>query len=178
MKTLVYAGGATLTFGSGRATRRTVKAGEPFEVDDDLGRILLADPHVRLATADDVPRGTTTVASGPVTVADLGRAARGSSGPSALERHRALKARAKELGLPAVGKVADLEAAIAAEETRLAEEAAAAAATASSSGEGGQEGDVTPADDPDASATGEAGTPPADAAGGAIVLGTDQAPEA
>ena len=167
MATLVYAGGATLTFGSG-PSRRTVKAGDPFWVDEDLARILLADPQVRLASAADVPRGTPERPTGPVSVADMpAGATKGGSGSSAaLARNRELKARAKELGLPAMGKSDDLAAAIAAEETRLAEEAAA-----SSSGEGDQEGGSEPADDPDASAAGEAGTPPASGTGGAIVLG-------
>ena len=105
--TLVYLGGASLTFGSGTG-RQIVKRGEPFEVSAELAKILLADPHV---TAYAAPAE---------------HSARNVEAVSPLEQHRALKARAKELGLPATGKVADLTAAIAAEETRLAKEAAAA----------------------------------------------------
>jgi hypothetical protein len=173
MATLVYAGGATLTFGSGPA-RRTVKAGEPFDVPDDLAAILLRDPHVRVAGDEDVPRGTPERPTGPVTLADLpSGATKGGAAPSGLDHYRALKARAKEIGLPATGSSADLEAAIAAEEKRLADEAA----DASSSGErteGGQE----PGEDPGAVAPGEPGTPPspdATGTGGAIVLGDEPA---
>lgn len=89
----------------------------------------------------------------------------GDGAGSGLERHRALKARAKELGLPATGKVAELEAAIAAAETRLAEEAAAAAkaaADASGSGEGDALGTVLAerTDDELAALAAEAGLEP------------------
>lgn len=70
--------------------------------------------------------------------------------------YRDLQAQAKTLGIPATGNREELAVAIAAEELRLAEEAAA-----SRSGEGDQGGDSSPAGDPGASATGEAGTPPA-----------------
>lgn len=67
-----------------------------------------------------------------------------------------LQARAKELDIPAVGTYEALQAAIAAEDLRLAE-----AALAARSGEGNQGGDGSPVDDPDATGSGEAGTPPA-----------------
>lgn len=160
MKTLVYSGGSTLTFGSGRA-RRTVKRDEPFEVDDDLGKVLLRDRHVNAYEPPEpveVPRGTAATASsdGDVTPA-----------PTKAQ----LLERASALGLELSKRATNdaITAAIAAEEQRLADEAAATAATASSDGEGDQ-GGSTPADDPDAVATGEAGTPPAETTG-AITLG-------
>ena len=58
-----------------------------------------------------------------------------------------------------------------AEEQRLADEAAATAAAASSSGESDPGGSGQAADDPGATASGEAATPPSDGTGGAIVLG-------
>lgn len=67
-----------------------------------------------------------------------------------------LQVRAKELDIPAVGTYEALQAAIAAEDLRLAN-----AALAARSGEGNQGGDGSPASDPAASVTGEAGTPPA-----------------
>jgi len=162
MKTLVLVGGATLTFGSGRV-RRTVRAGEPFEVADDLAAVLLADPNVTLAGAAVRLTVVEQRPTGPVTTADLPKRA------TNLEFHRELKARAKELGLPAKGKVVELAAAIAVEEARLAEAAASAP----------QGGITTPADDPGAVAPGEAGTPPeappepplGDMPSGAITLG-------
>lgn len=57
-----------------------------------------------------------------------------------------LQARAKELDIPATGTYEALQAAIAAEDLRLAG--------------GTQGGDASPVDDPAALATGEAGTPP------------------
>ena len=67
-----------------------------------------------------------------------------------------VQARAKELGIPAVGKKREfLEAAIAASETRLAD-----AAPTAHSGESTQGGDTAPADDSGATAPDEAGTPP------------------
>ena len=174
--TLVLLGeGGSLSFRDGTGAKRRVLPGVPFEVDGATAAILLTDPSVRGATSEDVPRGTTAPASGPITLEDL--AAHGGvigQGPGGLDHYRALKARAKELGLPAVGKAAEIEVAVAAEEQRLAEEAAAAAQAAAEASSSGarKEGDEEPADDPDASATGEAGTPPAgDPVGGAIVLG-------
>lgn len=73
---------------------------------------------------------------------------------------------ADELGIEHVKKPSNdwLVEAIGAEQQRLADEAAAAkaAAEASDSGEGDQGGSGTPADDPDASPSGEAGSPPSD----------------
>lgn len=46
-----------------------------------------------------------------------------SAASAGLDAYRALKARAKEIGLPATGKAEEVEAAIAAEETRLGSEA-------------------------------------------------------
>jgi hypothetical protein len=174
--TLVLLGeGGSLSFRDGTGAKRRVLPGIPFEVDAATAGILLDDPHVRRASAADVPRGTSEPPTGPIKLEDLaGHGGVRGQAPSGLEHNRALKARAKELGLPATGSNTDLEAAIAVEEERLAEEAAAAAAQAPSSGER-EKGDQEPADDPDASATGEAGTPSpeAPAAGGAIVLGTE-----
>jgi len=79
-----------------------------------------------------------------------------------------VKARAIELGLKVVGvNRPAIEAAIAAEDERLAEEAAAA--QASSSG-GSDQGGSTSADDPDAGSSGEADTPPSSNTG-AVTLG-------
>lgn len=64
-----------------------------------------------------------------------------STGPT----YRDLQARARELGLPATGKLEELQIAIAEEEKRLAE-----AALAARSGESDQGGDASPAGDPDA----------------------------
>lgn len=180
--TLVLAGeGGSLSFRDGTGAKRRVLPGIPFEVDAATAAILLADPNVRAAGAGDVPRATSTPVTGPITLEDLaGHGGVRGEAPTGLDHHRALKARAKELGLPATGSAAVLEAAIAAEEKRLADEAAAAdaaAAAASSSGER-TEGEQKPGDDPGAVAPGEPGTPPDgdQGTGGAIVLG--QAPQA
>ncbi len=147
---LVLVGGAAdLSFRDGSGAKRRVLPGVPFEVDADTAAILLGDPNVT-AYADP----------------DEG-SARNDGEPTAAQ----LRERAAELGLTlrARDTKAEIAAAIAAEETRLAEEAAA-----SSSGEGDQEGGSEPADDPDASSSGEAGTPPEPTGsdtGGAIVLG-------
>lgn len=79
-----------------------------------------------------------------------------SAEPPAPERtpYADLQVRAKELEIPAVGTYEALDAAIKAEELRVAEEALAVRT-------GNEGGDGSPASDPDASATGEAGTPPA-----------------
>jgi hypothetical protein len=149
MATLLYTGGSTLTFGSGR-DRRTVTHGKPFEVSETLAAVLLKDPHIELAPVDDgadsdVPRETTLV-----------------------EKPKAeLRAIAAELGLelPTRATNAELVASIEAEQARLAEEAPAA----SDDGEGDQGGEDAPGDDPEASATEEPGTPPSST--GAVTLG-------
>lgn len=156
MATLLYSGGSTLTFGSGR-DRRTVNHGEPFEVSDTLAMVLLADPHISVApnaeaSSDggaDVPRETSLV---EMTKAEL----LGIAAPLGLE----LATRATK---------AEIVAAIEAEQLRLADEASTAVDEASSDGEGNQGGDATPGDDPDASASGEPGTPPSST--GPITLG-------
>lgn len=159
MKTLVYAGGATLTFGSASG-RRTITNGTPFDVADELAEVLLVDPAVTVYVPPvvAVPRVTAAAASSDgETVAPVPTKAQ-------------LLARAAELGLELSKRATNdtISAAIKAEEQRLADEASATAAAASSDGEG-DEGGHTPADDPDAVATGEAGTPPAET--GAITLG-------
>ncbi len=77
-----------------------------------------------------------------------------------------LIALADELGLEHTKKPANdvLIALIEDEQKRLADEAAAAQAAteASSSGEGNEGGDGQPGDDPEASSSGEPGTPPAE----------------
>lgn len=79
--------------------------------------------------------------------------------PAAFAEFAAVKARAKELGIPVKGKRAELEAAIAAAEAQL-----------SAPADGGdQGGGATPGDDSEASATDEPGTPPSST--GAITLG-------
>ena len=107
MTTLVYLGGATLTFGSGFG-RRTVNRGEPFEVSAELAKILLADPAISTPEEAEASFTTEAVAS---PVAKL-------HSTSGLDAIKALRARAKELGIPATGKAAGLTAAIAAAEKR------------------------------------------------------------
>ena len=109
MATLVYLGGASLTFGSGTG-RQIVKRGEPFEVSAELAKILLADPHVSPADAVELAVVGTAKPTAP---------ARPHS-TSGLDAIKALRARAKELGIPATGKAAELTAAIAAAENRPA----------------------------------------------------------
>lgn len=112
--TLVYRGGASLTFGTGTG-RQIVKRGEPFEVSAELARILLADPHVSLADVVDVPRGTLTVVDAAKPAAPAPTKPHSTSGLDAI---KALRARAKELGIPATGKAPALTRAIAAAEKR------------------------------------------------------------
>jgi hypothetical protein len=107
MATLVYLGGASLTFGSGSG-RRVVKRGERFEVSAELAKILLADPYV--STPEEV--GTTFA---PEAVASPVATPHSTSGLDAI---KALRARAKELRIPATGKAKQLSAAIAAAEKR------------------------------------------------------------
>jgi hypothetical protein len=146
---LVLLGGADLGFRDGSGAKRRVVRGEEFEVDADTAEILLTDPNVQRAA--DVPRGTTGEAATP-------------SAPTKAE----LRARATELALdvPTRATNAEIAAAIDAEESRLADAAAAA-----SSGERNEGGSGTPASDPGASASGEAGQPPSSDTGGAITLG-------
>jgi hypothetical protein len=148
---LVLLGGAAdLSFRDGSGAKRRVLPGVPFEVDADTAAILLGDPHVQpFADPDDVS------------------ARNDAPDPPAVPTAAELRARAAELGLTVKARDTkdELSTAIAAEEARLADEA-----LASSSGEGDQEGDAQPADDPGADASGEAGAPPADTSG-AIVLG-------
>lgn len=156
--TLRYEGRGSLSFRDGSNTKRKVVADEFFLVDDETAEILLTDPNV---VPFDLPRGNPATGEAGTPPA-----------PSAPTKAQ-LVARAEELTLelPKRATNAQLTAAIAAEEARLADEAAAAAAAeASSSGEGDQGGEGTPADDPDATATGEAGTPP-ETVPGAITLG-------
>lgn len=154
MTALVYRGGSTLTFGLASGGRLTVKNGEPFEVDEALAEILLADPHVELAPAassdgegndPEDPRET----------------------PLASKTKAELLAIAGELGLelPARATNPSIVSAIEAEHTRLADEAS----EASSDGEGNEGGEDAPGEDPEASAAGEPGPPPSTT--GAITLG-------
>lgn len=109
MATLVYLGGASLTFGSGTG-RQIVKRGEPFEVSAELAKILLADPHVSPADAVEL----TVVGTAKPTAPAPARA----HSTSGLDAIKALRARAKELGIPATGTAKHLSAAIAAAEKR------------------------------------------------------------
>ena len=109
MATLVYLGGASLTFGSGTG-RQIVKRGEPFEVSAELAKILLADPHVSPADAVEL----TVVGTAKPTAPAPARA----HSTSGLDAIKALRARAKELGIPATGTAKQLSAAIAAAEKR------------------------------------------------------------
>lgn len=104
MATLVYLGGASLTFGSGTG-RQIVKRGEPFEVSAELAKILLADPHVSPADAVEL----TVVGTAKPTAPAPARA----HSTSGLDAIKALRARAKELGIPATGTVPALTRAIA-----------------------------------------------------------------
>ena len=105
--TLVYLGGASLTFGSGTG-RQIVKRGEPFEVSAELAKILLADPHVSPADAVEL----TVVGTAKPTAPAPARA----HSTSGLDAIKALRARAKELGIAATGTVPALTRAIAAAE--------------------------------------------------------------
>jgi len=109
MATLVYLGGASLTFGSGTG-RQIVKRGEPFEVSAELAKILLADPHVSPADAVEL----TVVGTAKPTAPAPARA----HSTSGLDAIKALRARAKELGIAATGTVPALTRAIATAEKR------------------------------------------------------------
>ena len=109
MATLVYLGGASLTFGSGTG-RQIVKRGEPFEVSAELAKILLADPHVSPADAVEL----TVVGTAKPTAPAPARA----HSTSGLDAIKALRARAKELGIPATGTAPALTRAIATAEKR------------------------------------------------------------
>jgi hypothetical protein len=109
MATLVYLGGASLTFGSGTG-RQIVKRGEPFEASAELAKILLADPHVSPADAVEL----TVVGTAKPTAPAPARA----HSTSGLDAIKALRARAKELGIPATGTAKHLSTAIAAAEKR------------------------------------------------------------
>ena len=165
MVTLVYLGGATLSFGTGSG-RRIISNGIPFQVEQGLAAILLRDPHVSLAERAEpelsapagerssdgagVPRETTLAEMSKVELL----AAAGTLG----------------LVLPKRATNVAIAEAIEAEQKRLADEAAAGAADETSSdGEGNEGGEDAPGDDPDASATGEPGTPPSST--GAVTLG-------
>ena len=109
MTTLVYLGGASLTFGSAEG-RRVVKRGEPFEVSAELAKVLLADPYV------STPEEVGTMFTAEAVTSPVAR----PHSTSGLDAIKALRARAKELGIPATGKAAELTAAITAAEKRPA----------------------------------------------------------
>jgi hypothetical protein len=90
MATLVYLGGASLTFGSGSG-RRVVKRGEPFEVSAELAKVLLADPYV------STPEEVGTMFTAEAVASPVAR----PHSTSGLDAIKALRARAKELGIPA-----------------------------------------------------------------------------
>ena len=108
MTRLIYLGGSTLTFGTESGGRRTVSYGEQFEVGDELAEVLLADPHV--STPEEVGTMFTAEAVASPVVKP--------HSTSGLDAIKALRARAKELGIPATGKAPELAAAIAAAEKR------------------------------------------------------------
>lgn len=159
---LVYRGGADLTFHDGTGQRRKVLHGEPFDVDRATADILRATDDVE--SPDEAAGRDEAEATGKEPrVADL-------------------RARAAELDLEVSARAtkAQLQELIAEAEARLAAKASveaspAVAAPAAGAGGDDQGGDSTPASDPDATAAGEAGTPPETEAGastgGAIVLG-------
>lgn len=125
--------------------RRTVPGGSRFEVDDDLATVLTDfDPNVVEVAKTDTSESVAPNAHAP--------------------KRSELVARAKALGIPATGTSAALLEAIIAAEDELAAEAEAEA-TAADATQGGSD---SPADDPDASATGEAGAPPST---GVVVTG-------
>lgn len=97
MPTFIYEGpGHALSLAGRNLTR-----GVPAELEGRAAEAASQHPDVR--SADKTPA-----------------ASRSRTAPTGLGRYAALKARAKELGLPATGKADELEAAIAAEEARLA----------------------------------------------------------
>jgi hypothetical protein len=178
-KALRYEGGRSLTFRDASGARRTVRHGHHFTVDAATAKILLEDPQVMAADGPTVPRETTP----PQVSSDGHRPPEVTEGQQidvAKANKKALLEYAGLLGLTIATstKVGDVRASIEAELARRAElkaplvdEAAAAAAAASDSGEG-DEGGSKLADDPDATATGEAGTPPdSSSSTGAITLG-------
>lgn len=145
MKRLQYlASTGDLTFVS-NGQRRTVPAGARFDVDDGLATTLMDfDQNVVEVTKVDTKESVAPNASAP--------------------KRSELIAQAKALGIPANGTNAALLEAIVAAEDQLAAEAEAEAAAADAT----QGGSDSPADDPDASATGEAGAPPST---GVVVTG-------
>lgn len=180
-KSLRYEGGGTLTFADGAGVRRRVLHGASFDVDAQTAAILLRDPDVHPATeGEDLPRGN----SAPAIDIDQGRPPDVDETPPQIDlttaKKKAMLEYAALLGLEITTrtKIDDVRASIEAELARRAELRAplvdeAAVALVSDSDEGDQGGDGTPADDPDASASGEAGPPPStgEDTGGAVTLG-------
>lgn len=170
---LRYEGGRSLTFRDSAGGRRTVQRGHPFTVDAATARILLEDPQVTAADAPTVPRETPH----PVVSVSSGRPPEVDQTPPQIDIVTANKPALLEyaglLGLHLVSRASkdDVRAAIEAELKRRSELNAPLvdeAATAQLSDTGDQ-GGSTSADDPDASATGEADTPPVST--GAVTLG-------
>lgn len=174
-KALRYTGGASLTFRDGAGARRTVQHGHTFLVDLATARILLEDPFVAQAEDDGLPVELPPVA----TVVDGGRPPELDETPPQIDITSANKAALLEyaglLGLSVTTRttVPHLRASIEAELKRrqelrapLVDEAAVATVDGAEGNEGGED---APGDDPDASATGEPGTPPEET--GAITLG-------
>jgi hypothetical protein len=123
--TLRYSGGS-LTFGDTTGVRRRIPGGETFEVDEATAALLLEDPGVSRVDVEETARAARKAAR----IA----AAQEEDTPAEPEIVTAaqLRTRAIELGLTVRARAtkAELEAAITAEEARLAAAVAAAAAAA------------------------------------------------
>lgn len=86
---------------------RTLDRGQPMVLESRAADAAEAHPEVRAIGTSDR------------------KAAESGHAPTGLEHYKALKARAKELGIPATGKAETLAAAITAEESRIAVEGGA-----------------------------------------------------
>ena len=135
--TLRYGGGGSLTFADASGARHRVLKGAAFSTDARTAAMLLRDPSVTRADQPAEPAPGPTLVVVPDEPAEITVAQ--------------LRTRAEALGLsvPARARKADLVAAIATAE--MAPEPAA---------EPDEGGTSTPADDPDATSSEEAGTPP------------------
>lgn len=102
MPTFVYNGPSTSLSIAGR----TLDRGQPTILEGRAAEAAASHPNV---SALDALAGGKARAARPT-----------ADRPAAFAEFAALKARAKDLGLPATGKKADLEAAVAAAEARLA----------------------------------------------------------
>lgn len=132
--TLRYGGGGSLTFADASGARHVVRKGEPFTADARTAAILLRDPTVARVQVEPAGPMLSVVPDEAPDLEELTVAQ--------------LRERAVSLGLevPARARKADLVAAI-----------TDATSAAPDPDEGGA---FSPADEPDAESSGEAGTPP------------------